>query len=296
MQDDSGELIIKPALPKEISFYETAHHHPEFAEWIPTFMGTLQPSEGDDDPQAALLAQAQAQATAKASSRPKTPLETSVVLSNVTYGFIKPCVVDVKLGAQLWDNDATPEKRARLDKVAQETTSVSLGFRIAGMKVWKGTEYQVYDKWYGRAFNTGNVITGFQDYYAGVIKEEHAKIVMERQLEKVLQIQAVLEGQESRMISSSLLFVYEGDSEALEKALEAERLAALKQPRDDEHEDEDEDDDEEEEEEEEDVLQVEDVKIIDFAHATWTPGEGPDQNALQGVYSIVSLLKKMCGD
>jgi len=32
------------------------------------------------------------------------------------------------------------------------------------------------------------------------------------------------------------------------------------------------------------------AKLIDFAHASWTPGQGPDENALQGVRNVLSIL------
>ena len=63
---------------------------------------------------------------------------TAIVLENIAAGFARPNILDIKLGARLWADDASPEKRARLDKVAAETTSSSLGFRIAGMRVWRG--------------------------------------------------------------------------------------------------------------------------------------------------------------
>ena len=110
----------------------------------------------------------------------KKSLEQSIVLSNLTYKFIKPCVLDVKLGAQLWDDAASQEKRDRLDKVSNKTTSKSLGLRIAGMKVWKGTSYQVYDKMYGRTFDENSVAEGFTEYLSGAIDEMQRKFLARR--------------------------------------------------------------------------------------------------------------------
>ncbi|KAL9064819.1 MAG: hypothetical protein Q9157_007695, partial [Trypethelium eluteriae] len=71
---------------------------------------------------------------------PSTALETetAIVLENLAAGFVRPNILDIKLGARLWADDAPLEKRARLDAVAASTTSGSLGFRVAGMRVWRG--------------------------------------------------------------------------------------------------------------------------------------------------------------
>jgi 1D-myo-inositol-tetrakisphosphate 5-kinase/inositol-polyphosphate multikinase len=35
------------------------------------------------------------------------------------------------------------------------------------------------------------------------------------------------------------------------------------------------------------------VKLIDFAHATWTPGQGPDENSLKGVRSLIRIFEEL---
>jgi 1D-myo-inositol-tetrakisphosphate 5-kinase/inositol-polyphosphate multikinase len=61
--------------------------------------------------------------------------ESTLVLENLVFGYDQPCIADIKLGTVLYHDSATPEKRARMEKVSGETTSGSLGFRICGMKV-----------------------------------------------------------------------------------------------------------------------------------------------------------------
>lgn len=279
LSDESGTLVVKPCTAREVAFYEAAMSHPEFAFWMPTFFGTLSP---DDSVTAAV--------EAATTGTPVAPVahtrQSSLVLQNLTYGFEKPCVLDVKLGAQLWDEFAPQAKRDRLDAVSDATTSRSMGFRVAGMKVWKGEEegYKVYDKTYGRVFTAENVIDAIKEYFASGLEPGQVKIVAKRFLEKVTEIREVLEGQESRMYSASLLFVFEGDSKAFQQALEDEKN---RKPQ---AEDEDEDEDEEEEQ---DIKKVEGLKLIDFAHADWTPGQGPDENALQGVRSMEKLLAQL---
>ena len=47
----------------------------------------------------------------------KLATDLHIVLENITNGFKKPNVLDLKLGAQLWDDAAKPAKRARLDEI-----------------------------------------------------------------------------------------------------------------------------------------------------------------------------------
>ncbi|KAI5795575.1 inositol polyphosphate kinase-domain-containing protein [Geopyxis carbonaria] len=277
LSDASGALVVKPCTAREVAFYESVAAHPAFAEWMPTFMGTLQ-LHADVD-----AATASAGAGGKAHDR-----DSSIVMQNLAHGFVHASVLDVKLGAQLWDDAAPLEKRARLDAVADATTSRSLGFRVAGIKVWKGAEegYKVHDKNYGRTFTADNVIEAIREYFTGELSAEQVKMLAGRWKAKVDEVAAVLENEESRMYSASLLFVYEGDKAALEAALEEERTRVPKTQ--EELEDEDDDD-------EEVVKPVEMVKLIDFAHASWTPGQGPDENALQGVRSMSKLLGEIAG-
>ena len=79
------------------------------------------------------------------------------------------------------------------------------------------------------------------------------------------------------MYSASILLVYEGDVDAYARAKERLRSAPAG----------------EEGDEEDDLPQLAAVKMIDFAHATWAPGQGPDENALRGMRSTTSILKDL---
>ena len=37
------------------------------------------------------------------------------------------------------------------------------------------------------------------------------------------------------------------------------------------------------------------LKLIDFAHASWNPGQGPDQNFLSGLSNVIKILKSLRG-
>jgi len=223
----------------------------------------------------------------------------AVVLENAAAGFVKPNILDVKLGVRLWADDAAQEKKIRFDKVTEETTHKDLGFRIAGMRVWQGhgavgtdideDGYKIYDKNYGRySIKKENADEAFKNFIfaeSAGIDEELGQLVSQAFLADVRRIQEVLEGQESRMFSASLLFVFEGDGVALRGAMEEASSPATLANGDATPDDED----------EVSGPKIYSVKVIDFAHATWVPGHGPDENSLLGVRSVVSILSRLGG-
>lgn len=394
----SGSLIVKPCTKQEVEFYEASALHPAFQEFMPLFIGSL--SSADQQQPQAIAAAHEAGAiflpapenpppssapsdnpTSQAGPvLPQTPaaprthepwvpsdgkkLETglSIVLENVAAGFRRPNVLDVKLGARLWADDAPPSKRSKLDAVSKETTSSTLGYRIAGMKVWTGHDgemdegtrtnpfetkhegsegvkgeviekdgYRRYDKWYGRSFNEQNVKEGFETFLAGakVGPVDRSKLIARRLADELKNVQEVLELEESRMYSASVLIVYEGDPDAFEHALEEEKRISEEDGQNGTDDPEDEDDEgfgfefsEEamavqlgdgtsqqvinisidpqkapipempdlDDPDDEETPKVHDLRLIDFAHGTWTPGEGPDENMLMGVRSLVKIF------
>jgi 1D-myo-inositol-tetrakisphosphate 5-kinase/inositol-polyphosphate multikinase len=295
-------VVVKPCTAAEITFYESvAASHPDLAAHLPTFMGqlTLSADETADTTVDSGTIQT-SDGTVERLHGKKLSTELHIVLENITNGFKKPNVLDLKLGAQLWDDAAKPEKRARLDAVSAETTSGSLGFRIAGMRTYKGTavpdvpedlqkfvevdkegESWVYNKMYGRKFSADDVDDGFISYIFPGDKSqaelERAREVLAFFLGEVKDIVEVFERKESRMYSASILLVYEGDVDEYAKTKQILRSAHP----------------EDEEEDEDNLPKLAAVKMIDFAHATWQSGQGPDENALKGMRSTAKILKQL---
>lgn len=304
--DASGELFIKPCTQAEVDFYQQALiHHPEIAGVMPTFIGTLQlggPAQAMGEGtavQATLTRDAGVEAAQKDRRLHgnKLTTETAIVLQNLEHGFTHPNVLDIKLGAKLYKDGTSADKAARLDKIACETTSGSLHFRIAGMKVWNGQNHESYDKFYGRQFIADNVTAGFETFFASLsatLKADEVTEILETIRAEIAKVRHVLEASESRFFSSSLLIVYEGDSDALnsivgEKAKapylieNAPTLGEVKHRIEKEEGDEEDDEDDDEEDEPPVVFRV---KLIDFAHAQWTPGQGQDENVIIGLKNI----------
>jgi 1D-myo-inositol-tetrakisphosphate 5-kinase/inositol-polyphosphate multikinase len=296
LSDESGEMVVKPCVQAEIDFYQkTVDEHPDFAELMPTFLGTLSlgaPEQVTDEQVAQLGGDpaAEQEQKDKRLHGAKIATESAIVLENLTFGFKQPNVLDLKLGARLYADGTSEEKAARLDKVASETTSGSLNFRIAGMKVWNGREFETYDKFYGRKFNADSVHDGFETFFASLftpgVKKEDAAELLETILAEITKARHILERTESRMYSASVLIVYEGDGEALASIMSADE----KKPRMEEKApttlELQKSEEEEEEEEEEGPPPAFNVKLIDFAHAQWTPGKGQDENMIKGLKSI----------
>lgn len=228
------------------------------------------------------------------------------MLENVSSGIRKPNTLDVKLGARLWADDAPPQKRQKLDEQSDNTTSRSLGFRIAGMKVWLGPEstgqsgvgldgYKTYGKEYGRAFNAETIRKGLDEFFfvesAGIARKLGRKVIR-RFLDDLRGLQGVLEKEESRMYSASLLFVYKGDGLGLEEDFgrEGELLQANGSLNGTAAEESDADVNSEVACQ---LPKIQAVKMIDFAHAAWTPGQGPDENMLFGIRNLITLLDEM---
>ncbi|RDW80451.1 kinase [Coleophoma crateriformis] len=310
--DADGELFIKPCTLPEVAFYEASiQDHPDFAEYMPTFLGTLELSEHQnvsiEEQGAALIAKRSIpEPVVPTKTGKRIATNTAVVLENAAHGFVHPNILDVKLGVRLWADDAHQDKKKRFDLVTLETTHKDLGFRIAGMRVWQGEGavgadidqdgYRIYNKDYGRfSVNTSNVNEAFRNFIfaeSAGIDEELGRLVAQAFLADLTRIQEVLEGQESRMFSASLLFVFEGDGAALRCAMEDASKPAINGNG---HHvvDEDEEEADEDDEEEETLPKIYTLKVIDFAHAQWTPGMGPDENALTGVRSVARILRDL---
>lgn len=58
-----------------------------------------------------------------------------LVLENLTHRFQRPNVLDIKLGTQLYDEDASDEKKERMQRASEASTSGTTGIRLTGFQV-----------------------------------------------------------------------------------------------------------------------------------------------------------------
>ncbi|KAI7883188.1 SAICAR synthase-like protein [Lichtheimia hyalospora FSU 10163] len=333
-------MVIKPATRKEIDFYEQAQQRPDFECWIPKCFGNLHMAT---DSELAMLREQHINDTelsqtlinaSSASDAADTPLQDhrpidsqgrsldeNLCLENVLHGFTRPCVLDLKLGTRLYDNDATAEKREKMQKNAKGTTSETLGIRISGMKVYNTIDrtWAIYDKQFGRSRTADTILDGLlafffptsiyakaddpvivhdqeqdKDTVSGSSSSNRKRIsgtkmnwILENLLDDIGSIREyVQEHPELEMYSASLLMVFEGDKDAADTTWKA-------MLRKDQQEKTRAEDQEEEEEDDEEEPKLCDVRLIDFAHSRWDADrQSQDQDLLKGLDNIMTLLDK----
>jgi 1D-myo-inositol-tetrakisphosphate 5-kinase/inositol-polyphosphate multikinase len=345
LSDAEGELFIKPCTQPEIDFYQSANRrHPEFGDLMPLFYGTLALSEAADvsfvdeaiqpievqsisiEDQGAgrpkelqQTLEAVAEQTENIIWRPnrnkKIKTDHAVVLENASAGFVQPNILDCKLGRRLWADDAPLQKKQRFDKISADTTHHKYGFRISGMRVYRGSEdpselnedgYKIYDKNFGRDHVTNDTLVDnmrkFVFNKAAGIDDDLGRAICDGFVRDLRHMENVLSRHESRMYSASVLLMFEGDGKALRAAIEnnngfAESLEKGEKPsRSNVRIDSGivmEDDDFDQEDDIPVLPKIYTVKLIDFAHAQWTPGQGPDENSLLGVRSLIDIFERL---
>ncbi|KAF9179462.1 hypothetical protein BGZ51_004243 [Haplosporangium sp. Z 767] len=227
-------------------------------------------------------------------------------LENVSHGFKKACVLDLKLGTQLYDDNASDEKKARLGAVSDNTTSGKFGIRLTGFQIYDSAkdDFTKYSKDYGKGLTENTILDGFRAFFSARLGPERMRLVIERFVNDLADFHATIQTQEVRMRSSSLLMVYEGDAEAFDEglAMEQEKINAAvsrakahleREDKNGEEIDDDEDDDDDDYDDDEVSQKVTDMRLIDFAHSTFTPGMGPDEGVVLGVKSALMFFERL---
>ncbi|BGP56035.1 hypothetical protein JCM8202v2_003642 [Rhodotorula sphaerocarpa] len=150
----SSSTLIKPASEREFAFYQALG--PSLADghfvgdWTPAFYGTLRAHAPPENATAEPGTEA-----GRAMSQPDM-----LVLENLTHRFLRPNVLDIKLGTQLFDEEATDEKRIRMLRAAEATTSATTG-------VWD-TRTQTYvqtDKVFGKSLRPDELDLGMARFF-----------------------------------------------------------------------------------------------------------------------------------
>ncbi|PLW50395.1 hypothetical protein PCANC_07579 [Puccinia coronata f. sp. avenae] len=149
VDSNQPEKIIKKTSQKELEFYCSLVNQLEhpftpsdkkvWSEWRPQFFGSLNFNKNN---------------------------QVSIILENLTFKrptsnqpidqeklFKHPNVIDIKLGQQLYDDQAPPEKKERMEKAALETTSAQFGIRLTGAQIWDNTkgEHYIIPKSFGKS-------------------------------------------------------------------------------------------------------------------------------------------------
>ncbi|CAG8790208.1 875_t:CDS:2, partial [Dentiscutata erythropus] len=215
--EEEDSMIIKPCKGIEREFYENSVAHPRFARWMPKHYGNLRLH----DSQPPLLDQQLDvnNSVLNYEIKPQTTKE-----KNVLSKFKKPCVLDLKLGTQLYGDDADERKRQKSILKAERTTSGSLGIKISACRVYGklSNNYTHYSKEYCRNITPNTITKCFTDFFMAEISLSQRQLVINRFIEDLTLFMEDLENHDVRLRGASLLFVYEGDPNAFTEALNKE--------------------------------------------------------------------------
>ncbi|CAI2162128.1 5756_t:CDS:2 [Funneliformis geosporum] len=269
---NDGFVVIKPCNDIEKEFYEHSVLHPDFAKWIPTYYGSLQLQGIQSTVTADITSNEQktiedfVQSVKEEISPQHVNVTGAICIKNLLFSFKKPCIMDLKLGTQLWGEDADEPKRQKMIQKAKITTSSSIGIRIVGFQVYQRStdSYFNYTKEESYSATPDTVQSIFANFFTAEISNDHRRLIIKRFLSDLETFFKVLENQELRLYSSSLFFVYEGDSDALTEAIKKEQ---------------------------DELKEIKGIKMIDFAHSFFRKGIGKDEGALFGLRNTINYFK-----
>jgi len=142
-----------------------------------------------------------------------------IVLENLTNGYRKPSILDLKLGTRQHRDTAPLDKIDRMVSKCGYTTSSSLGIRLCGMQVYtKESGFIHKDKYSGRQLSEEFLQKEIGDFFTRDCD------LINFFVNRLRTLYCILEQEENyRLYSTSLLFVWEGDEE-YEKSLKDLRL------------------------------------------------------------------------
>jgi len=189
--------VLKPAVPREVKFYEDELPKLEaLRPYLPVYHGTV---EAPKDAPPEML---------------KDIHDTRyIAMDNLTHGYSKPCVLDLKMGTRQHGHDAAPKKVATMTAKCKATTSGCMGFRLCGMKVYNMTtgNYAYRDKYFGRRIKPHEVWEAVEMFFHNGDRVRVEMIPL--MLEEVFGLLEVLQiCDRHRFFSTSLLLIYEGDA------------------------------------------------------------------------------------
>lgn len=132
-----------------------------------------------------------------------------IKLSDLTYGMLEPCIMDVKIGCRTWDPQASEEKR-KAEESKYQACKQNLGFCIPGFQVYSiaNGRRMRYGKDYGKKLTEVTVKDAFRKFLntdSGLCRQ-----LLMQFLSDLWTIQKWARTQTTfRLFSSSVLLVYD---------------------------------------------------------------------------------------
>lgn len=135
--------------------------------------------------------------------------ELYLKLEDVTRRFLRPCIMDVKIGRRSYDPFASKEKRE--EQISKYPLMEEIGFLLLGMRVYQidSDSYITHDQLYGRSLGKDTLKNGLSRFFHnGRELRRHAVSLI---ISKIRSILRWFESQtQLHFYASSLLLVYEG--------------------------------------------------------------------------------------
>ncbi|KAL6059999.1 Kinase [Balamuthia mandrillaris] len=213
LKDETGDTIFKPLTQKEARFYwvlrERAERDPTFpAHFFCKYHGNKTVPGGRE----------------------------YIQLQNLTKGYSKPCVADFKCGGNSKGTDPTAGlvKGIKQTFVSTVTTSSSLGFRLAGMRVYRQStgKYVQRNMGYGTILNRYTMISALLQFVSA--DDEGSRVrydVISSFLSKLKEMIAWFQVQkEFLFLSASVLLLYDAESSVADVFVCLPHFALLSSP------------------------------------------------------------------
>lgn len=145
-----------------------------------------------------------------------------IIMEDLTSGFEVPCIMDLKLGKRLYDENASEEKIARMIKSANESTIGSHGIRITGLRSFKKKKigssgsYEEMTSKECRRLNKDEMASTIKQFFSNGVEVDYVSVQeILGQLESFYG--KIKNGMEFKFISSSALLVYDGSNKSSKK-------------------------------------------------------------------------------
>eukprot|EP00759_Apiculatamorpha_spiralis_P054250 PhF_6_TR688/c1_g1_i2/m.1083/K07756/IP6K, IHPK; inositol-hexakisphosphate 5-kinase len=219
--------ICKEATEREVFFYNTlrklsSQANPlaiQLSKFVAAFAGVGHLTYSGLHQLASTLEHANASTSDVFSARLRDLAQTSssirfILIRDITNGFARPCVLDVKMGVRGYGLDASVKKKRSKATKSLLTTSATLGIRISGMKLYSRKTDMVtqYDKAVGRELTVQTMLAFLKEFFLdqnGRVDEKLCQIFLNR----LAQLQTFFEQQEMfHFFTSSLLLTYDANN------------------------------------------------------------------------------------
>lgn len=199
-----------------------------------------------------------------------------MLLENITFKFKKPCVLDLKIGFRAHGDKTNPEKIKRKINRCETTTTSVCGVRLCGLQTYHViTNSSVFiDKYQGRSYNLEQLKEKISEYFfdGENYRFQFIKPFINR-LKNLIDILYQIES--LRLYATSVLLVYDG-------SLTVNELNLLSN---------------------DEIEKLFDIKLIDFAQASFLNPDntdsnlstnfGPDKSFILGITNLCDIFESM---